>query len=89
MKQIDVIKIKQAVKEGQLKFFVLEQYDGQYIYCKDEVGETVIVGKVEEKYLVPTGNVDVFDIGDPYQSVDITMWQQYEKLLPYLNFPHE
>lgn len=29
-------------------------------------------------------NVDVFDMGNPYQSVDITMWQQYEKLLPYL-----
>ena len=48
MNQIDSIKIKQAVKEGQIKFFILEQYDGKYIYCKDEVGETVIVGKVKE-----------------------------------------
>ena len=29
-------------------------------------------------------NVEVFDMGHPDQSVDITMWQQYETLLPYL-----
>jgi hypothetical protein len=52
MKPIDPIKIKQAVKEGQLKFFVLTQYDGTYIYCKDKNGETIRVGNVESNVKV-------------------------------------
>lgn len=35
-------------------------------------------------YLRMYRNVDVFDMGHPNQSVDITMWQQYATLLPCL-----
>lgn len=49
MKTIDIIDIKKAVKEGQMKFFVVEQYDGKYIICKNDIGETVCVGEVKGK----------------------------------------
>lgn len=45
---IDPFDIKKAIKEGQLTFFVCEQYDGSYIYCKDlNTEECACVGKVK------------------------------------------
>ena len=47
---INPFDIKKAVKEGQLIFFVSEQYDGSHIYCKDlSTEECACVGIVEER----------------------------------------
>lgn len=40
---IDIVKIKQAVKAGQLKVYVK---DGK-IYLQDDIGEVVEIGKLE------------------------------------------
>ena len=49
MKPIDPVMIKQAVKEGQLTFYVKEQDNVILIYAKDTTTEEcVCVGKQEE-----------------------------------------
>ena len=40
---IDIVQIKQAVKQGQLKAYVK---DGK-IYLQDDIGEVVEIGKLE------------------------------------------
>ena len=48
MKPIDLVRIKQAVKDGQLIFYTHEQWDGTFIYCKDTTTEEcVCVGEVK------------------------------------------
>ena len=43
MKRIDIVDIKQAVKEGMIEFIAVDDY----IYCRDvQSKETVIVGEV-------------------------------------------
>lgn len=48
---IDIVDIKQAVKNGELYFYVREAFDDKgfvdHIYCKNDVGECVKVGEVE------------------------------------------
>ena len=40
---VDIVQIKQAVKQGQLKAYVK---DGK-IYLQDDIGEVVEIGEVE------------------------------------------
>ena len=48
MKPIDPVRIKQAVKDGQLFFYIHEQWNGIFIYCKDATSEEcVCVGEVK------------------------------------------
>lgn len=48
MKPIDPVRIKQAVKDGQLFFYIHEQWNGTFIYCKDATSEEcVCVGEVK------------------------------------------
>lgn len=57
------------------------------IQLKDYGSKKIIIPRTYWEicaYLRMYKDVDVFDMGDPDQSVDITMWQQYETLLPYL-----
>lgn len=49
MKPIDVIRIKQAVNDGQIIFYVKKQWNGTYIYCEDTTTEErVCVGQMKE-----------------------------------------
>lgn len=45
MKYIDIVDIKQAVKIGELKFYVKDNK----IYCCNTINEVVEVGEIEEE----------------------------------------
>ena len=50
---IDIVDIKKAVKDGEIFFYVKTGFSTNglvsYIYCKNNCGECVKVGEVEEE----------------------------------------
>lgn len=49
---VDIVDIKKAVTNGEIFFYVKQGFSGKgtvnYIYCKNDCGECVKVGEVEE-----------------------------------------
>ncbi|MCR4999359.1 MAG: hypothetical protein K6A05_05900 [Lachnospiraceae bacterium] len=47
---LDIVNIKKAVKEGEIRFFVKKDCDGvKRIYAENNCCERVIVGRVPEE----------------------------------------
>ena len=50
---LDIVNIKKAVKEGEVRFFVKKDCDGTYrIYAENNCGERVVVGHVSDDAVI-------------------------------------